>query len=95
MMLDIIKNLLLKIIDDIDQGNSNMTAEECHEIIDTLNRVTNKNEKFSKYQACNLDAEGEEYQYLTGEVGQKMFKIAKRFLCDDCRSKYLLIANRL
>lgn len=46
MMLDIIKNLLLKIIDDIDQGNSNMT-------IDTLNRVTNKNEKFSKYQACN------------------------------------------
>lgn len=36
MMLDIIKNLLLKIIDDIDQGNSNMTAEECHEIIDTL-----------------------------------------------------------
>lgn len=30
-----------------------------------------------------------------GEVGQKMFKIAKRFLCDDCRSKYLLIANRL
>ena len=45
--------------------------------------------------ACNLDAEGEEYQYLTGEVGQKMFKIAKRFLCDDCRSKYLLIANRL
>ena len=53
MMLDIIKNLLLKIIDDIDQGNSNMTAEECHEKIDTLNRVTNKNEKFSKYQACN------------------------------------------
>ena len=53
MMLDIIKNLLLKIIDDIDQGNSNMTAEECHEIIDTLNRVTNKNEKFSEYQACN------------------------------------------
>ena len=44
MMLDIIKNLLLKIIDDIDQGNSNMTAED---------RVTNKNEKFSKYQACN------------------------------------------
>lgn len=28
MMLDIIKNLLLKIIDDIDQGNSNMTAED-------------------------------------------------------------------
>ena len=34
-------------------------------------------------------------QYLTGEIGQSMFKIAKRFLCDDCRSKYLLIANRL
>lgn len=54
MMLDIIKNLLLKIIDDIDQGNSNMTAEECHEIIDTLNRVTNKNEKFRRIETTRF-----------------------------------------
>lgn len=33
---------------------------------------------------------GEEYQYLTGEIGQSMFKIAKRFLCDDCRQKLVI-----
>ena len=30
------------------------------------------------------------YQYLTGEIGQSMFKIAKRFLCDDCRQKLVI-----
>ena len=29
-------------------------------------------------------------QYLTGEIGQSMFKIAKRFLCDDCRQKLVI-----
>lgn len=37
--------------------------------------------------ACNIDPFSEKYQYLAGEVGQKMFKIAKRFLCDECRKK--------
>lgn len=35
--------------------------------------------------AYNIDPYGEEYQYLAGAVGEKMFKIAKRFLCDHCR----------
>ena len=35
--------------------------------------------------ALKIKPYGEEYQYLTGEIGQSMFKIAKRFLCDDCR----------
>jgi hypothetical protein len=34
-----------------------------------------------------IDIFGEEFQYLTGAIGQKMFKIAKRFMCDHCRSK--------
>lgn len=36
-----------------------------------------------------MDIFGEEFQYLTGEIGQKMFKIAKRFMCDHCRSKLI------
>lgn len=35
--------------------------------------------------AYNIDPYSEEYQYLAGIIGQKMFKIAKRFLCDHCR----------
>lgn len=36
-------------------------------------------------EAYSIDPYGEEYQYLSGEIGQKMFKVAKRFLCDHCR----------
>lgn len=35
----------------------------------------------------NIDIKGEEFQYLTGEIGQKMFSVAKRFLCDCCRKR--------
>ena len=51
-MIKIIKNLLIKIINDIDSGNSNLTEDECTEIIEYLTWITNKNEKLSKYQAC-------------------------------------------
>lgn len=51
-MMEIIKKLLLKIVDDIDTGNSNLSSEECLEVIDYLSGITNKNEKLSKYQAC-------------------------------------------
>lgn len=51
-MIKIIRTLLAKIIDDIDTGNSNLTPEECEEIIDYLSSIINKNEKLSKYQAC-------------------------------------------
>lgn len=27
----------------------------------------------------------EKYQYLTGEIGKRMFKVAKKFLCNSCR----------
>lgn len=80
-MLKIIREILLKIVNDIDTGNSNLSPEECEEVIEYLSGITNKNEKLSKYQAC---------KYLTGEIGQSMFKIAKRFLCDDCRQKLVI-----
>lgn len=51
-MMKIIRELLLKIINDIDTGNSNLSAEECKEIIEHLTEISNKNEKLSKYQAC-------------------------------------------
>lgn len=51
-MLKIIRDLLVKIINDIDTGNSNISEEECSLLIERLNEFTNKNEKLSKYQAC-------------------------------------------
>lgn len=38
-------------------------------------------------QAFGIDPYGEEEQYLAGEIGQKMFPIAKRFLCEHCRKE--------
>lgn len=37
--------------------------------------------------AWNINPFGEEYQYLSGEIGQRMFKVARRFLCEHCRDK--------
>lgn len=34
----------------------------------------------------DLDYEGEEIQYLQGEIGREMFKVAKQFMCDHCRT---------
>lgn len=36
-------------------------------------------------QAFRLDPYGEAAQYLAGEIGQKMFPVARRFLCEHCR----------
>ena len=37
--------------------------------------------------AKKIDPFSEEFQYLNGTIGHEMFKVAKRFLCDHCRSK--------
>lgn len=39
-------------------------------------------------RALGIDPYSEEYQYLAGEVGKRMFKKAKKLLCDTCR-KYI------
>lgn len=49
-MLDTIKTLLQKLVDDIDAGNSNITEEEERKIITMLSEITDN--RMSKYQAC-------------------------------------------
>lgn len=51
-MLRVIRSLLLKIVDDIDAGNSNISEGEAIEIVDSLKRFTDKEERLSKYAAC-------------------------------------------
>lgn len=38
-------------------------------------------------ESLGIDVFGEEYEYLTGEIGQQMFPIAKQFLCEHCRCR--------
>lgn len=51
-MLEIIKELLLKIVSDIDSGNSNITEKDAAEIIEVIKNLTDKTQRLSKYQAC-------------------------------------------
>jgi hypothetical protein len=49
-MLNVIKNLLEKLIDDIDSGNSNITEQEQEQIVSMLSEIADN--RMSKYQAC-------------------------------------------
>lgn len=51
-MIGLIRTLLQNCIDRIDSGNSNLSADEEIEIIQLLKKYTDKDRKFSKYQAC-------------------------------------------
>lgn len=52
-MLDIIRKLLLEIINDIDTDNSNITDSEAQTIINYLRDLRDlRDPKISKYQAC-------------------------------------------
>lgn len=51
-MLKAIRNLLLKIVDNIDSGNSNVDESEALQIVNVLQTFTDKTIKLSKYQAC-------------------------------------------
>ena len=51
-MLNIIKELLLKIIDSIDAGNSNITEQEAFEIIDIIKRYTDTTQYYNRTQAA-------------------------------------------
>lgn len=50
-MLNALKEQLLKIIDDIDCGNSDISDEETLEITGILRKYTRKDVPMSKYQA--------------------------------------------
>lgn len=47
-----IRKYLLKLVDDIDASNSNLTEKEAVELVDTLKRLTDKQKRLSKYEAC-------------------------------------------
>jgi predicted DNA-binding transcriptional regulator AlpA len=49
-MLSAIKDQLLKIVNDIDNGNSNITEDEEEKLIHLLSSINDH--KISKYQAC-------------------------------------------
>lgn len=51
-MLKVIKELLLKVIDNIDSGNSNISEDEGVEIIEIIKGFTDKTQRLSKYKAC-------------------------------------------
>lgn len=50
-MLQTIKSLLLRIVDDIDAGNSNVDEDEAVEIIKSLKELVRIDKPMSKYQA--------------------------------------------
>ena len=51
-MLKVIKDLLLKIIDNIDAGNSNISEKEAFEIIDVIKRYTDTTQYYNRTQAA-------------------------------------------
>lgn len=51
-MLNIIKKQLLKMISDIDAGNCYLSEEEEVEVIKLMNKISRKDRKLSKYEAC-------------------------------------------
>lgn len=98
-MLSIIKELLLKIINDIDTGNSNLSAKECEEVIDYLSFISNKNEKLSKYQACkylNISRATFDNYVREGKIpkGRKQQGFKELFLYKKDLDKYLETLNK-
>lgn len=51
-MLKVIRSLLLRIVADIDSGNTNNSEEELIQIAKVLQSYTDKTQKLSKYKAC-------------------------------------------
>lgn len=41
-------------------------------------------------QACGISPYGEEAAYLAEEIGQRMFPVAKRFICEHCKRNWLM-----
>lgn len=52
-MLQIIKNQLAEIINNIDAGNSNLSYEDQVKIFKAIQQITNKDTRMSKRMACD------------------------------------------
>ena len=51
-MLKVIRDLLLKIVDNIDAGNSNISEKEAFEIIDIIKRYTDTTQYYNRTRAA-------------------------------------------
>jgi len=49
-----LKKIVLNIADAIDTGNSDYSQDEMDQILDSINKITNTQNKLSKYQAAAL-----------------------------------------
>lgn len=38
-------------------------------------------------RACGISPYGEEAAYLSGDIGQRMFPVAQKFICEHCRKR--------
>lgn len=47
-----LKKAILNVADAIDTGNSDYSQDEMDQILDSINRITNTQNKLSKYQAA-------------------------------------------
>ena len=63
-MVKVIKELLLKIIDSIDAGNSNITEQEAFEIIDIIKRYTDTTQYYNRTQAAKYYKDTIPYYYI-------------------------------
>lgn len=52
-MLNIIRTVLQKFIDDIDTGNTNVTQEEQSKILSLLCNIVDKDQRMSKIQSAD------------------------------------------
>ena len=52
-LLQIIRNELVRIIDNIDTGNSNLADAEMIDVLNLIKKYTDRDIYMSKYQACN------------------------------------------
>lgn len=50
-LLKVLRDSLLKIVDDIDSGNSEIDSKDAEEIIDVLKKFNSREKYISKYQA--------------------------------------------
>lgn len=93
-MWETVKKALQAIIDSGDSGNSNLSEEECMTIVDTINRLTQKQRLISKYQAYTyLNISRATFDRLVSEgrlpKGKKIAGFKELFWDEDKIREYL------
>ena len=51
-MINLIKEYLLKLVDNINAGNSNLTEDEAFKLVSVLKELTDRERRLSKYESC-------------------------------------------